>query len=445
MSSGIIKDKESKEKRGLGTESYKGVRDFYPPDMFLQNYIFGIMRKVAKSFGYEEYNASVLEPAGLYRGKTNEEIVNEQTYTFVDRGGREVTLRPEMTPTVARMIAAKRKLLQFPVRWYSIQNFFRYEKPQRGRLREYWQLNADIFGLAGVQGEIEVISLATEILENFGLKKTDYEIRLNSRKITDYIIKKACRLQNEAAKKAAKLLDKKDKITKEQFEKELVEIAPEKSDFLKTFFYSENFEELASRLPPDKEISEAFAELKELKKWLEDLGITNIALDQTLMRGFDYYTGVVFEIFDTDPKNKRSLFGGGRYDKLLSIFGVENIPTVGFGMGDVTILNALETRGLLPEYKCPIGLALCVAEPSAASYINDLAQEFRRGGLNVNVDYSKRKLGDQIKAADKQGIPFVICVGSEEMKSGALKIKELKTGKETALADDKILDFFKNL
>src|SRR3989338_2736742 len=163
----------------LSTDPYKGVRDFYPEDMAIQRYIFDTWAHVAESYGFERYDASVLEPAELYRAKTGEEIVNEQTYTFKDRGDREVTLRPEMTPTVARMVAARRRELSFPLRWYSIPNLFRYERTQRGRLREHWQLNADLFGVESIEADLELIRMADRIMKNFGAKQSDYEVRLN--------------------------------------------------------------------------------------------------------------------------------------------------------------------------------------------------------------------------------------------------------------------------
>lgn len=298
----------------LSTEPYKGVRDFYPEDMAVQNYIFDTWRKTAKEFGYVEYSASILEPAELYKakGERNEEIVNEQMYTFIDKGEREVALRPEMTPTLARMIAARRKGLKLPLRWFSIPNCFRYERPQRGRKREHWQLNCDIMGIAGIEAEVEIISLAHKIMRDFGAKDGDFEIRINSRRL----------LEETYGKQMFYLLDRKDKMEPAEFEEEWNKLSP------KPYKDAE----------PNQEIRDILAEL-------ESKGIKTI-FSSSLTRGFDYYTGMVFEVFDTNPENKRSLFGGGRYDNLLEMFGVEPLPTVGFGMGDVTIRDFLETHGL---------------------------------------------------------------------------------------------------
>lgn len=427
----------------LSTEPYKGVRDFYPEDMAVLRYIMGTMRKIAEKFGYEEYNASVLEPAELYRGKTNEEIVNEQTYTFKDRGDREVTLRPEMTPTIARMIALKRRQIVFPVRWYSIPNLFRYEQPQRGRVREHWQLNCDLFGAKGVEADVEIISLAYELMRSYGLSDKDFEIRINSRKIMNFIINDYLKLENDIGRKIARVIDKKEEMPSAEFKKSVTAAVGEKDEILLTLLESKNFEEFVSHLPKNTELEDTFQEVRVIIESLEMLGIKNMVFDQTLMRGFDYYTGMVFEVFDTNPKNRRALFGGGRYDKLLEIFGAEPLPAVGFGMGDVTIQDTLEVRDLLPKYKNPAQLVICIVDLAGIPYANDLAQKVRNEGVNVAIDVTGRKLGDQIKAADKKGIPYVVCIGADEVKSGTLKIKELSSGVETIIADDKLSAFLK--
>ncbi|MDO8482217.1 MAG: histidine--tRNA ligase [bacterium] len=443
----------------LSTESYKGVRDFYPEDQFVQNYIFGVMGKVARQFGYQEYGASVLEPAELYRAKSGEEIVNEQTYTFTDRGEREVTLRPEMTPTVARMVAAKRRELSFPIRWYSIPNLFRYEKPQRGRLREHWQLNVDIFGVESIQAEVEIISVASEIMRSFGITDSQFEIRINSRKIVNYILRTLMGLSETESDAISKIIDRKEKMDAATFEKTLTEAVNEfasstdkpacrdvlgagrKDNFLLTLLNSKNFAEFIGRLPEDTGLENGIGEVKTLMEALEKLGITNVVFDQTLMRGFDYYTGIVFEVFDLNPANRRSLFGGGRYDDLLEIFEQEKVPTVGFGMGDVTMRDVLETYNLLPAFKTTTNLVICTVGVENVDYAQELAQKLRAKDISVIVDYSGKKVGDQIKRADKQGVPFVVCVGEEEVKSGKLKIKNLKTGEEKVVTEEEVPQF----
>ncbi|MAF59466.1 MAG: histidine--tRNA ligase [Candidatus Pacebacteria bacterium] len=398
-------------KNGVPTESYKGVRDFYPEQQFVQNYITDTMSMVAESFGYTEYSASVLEPSELYRGKTSDEIVNEQTYNFKDRGEREVTLRPEMTPTVARMLAAKRRELMLPLRWYSIPNVFRYERPQKGRLREHWQLNADIFGVGGLDGEVEIIALASEIMRAFGAEDSDFEIRVSDRGLLESVFDELNLKDGERAG-VMRLLDRKDKI--DDFSKKLEGLIGDKAAKLS---------ELLGRASSSKN-------LEELVRRLEGLGVTNVVINTAIVRGFDYYTGIVFEVYDTGGENTRSLFGGGRYDNLLSIFDEEPLSAVGFGMGDVTMKDFLETYNLMPEYESNTDLYLCTLDKDVVDFSTRLARELRSVGLNVEVDASSKKVGDQVKLASKKSIPYVICIGEEEIKSEKFKLKNLETGEE---------------
>jgi histidyl-tRNA synthetase len=428
----------SEKSSKVSTESYKGVRDFYPEDMAIQNYIFGVWKKTVESFGYSEYGASVLEYADLYKAKSGEEIVNSQTYTFMDKGDREVSLRPEMTPTVARMIAAKLKEFAFPLRWYSIPNLFRYENPQRGRMREHWQLNVDIFGVKNLNAEVEAIAIASKIMTNFGFKEADFEIRVNSRKIINYILNDLFALSPEDSYKVAKLIDRKDKMQREEFESAVSEIITKRNLEFIELINSNNFEEFVSKLPENVQEHEGVLEVKNLLEKLEELGITNTVFAQDLMRGFDYYTGIVFEIFDKNPKNKRAVFGGGRYDELLAIFGKDVVPAVGFGMGDIVIHDMLETYNLLPKIEPAAKLHLAVFNEDAIGFAQDLAQKIRETSVKVTIDYSYRKIGDQIKYADKNKIPYVICIGEEEVKTGKMKLKELATGKETEVTEDTV-------
>jgi histidyl-tRNA synthetase len=431
-------------KNKVSTEPYKGVRDFYPEDMAIQNYIFSVMKKTAENFGYSEYGASVLESAELYRAKSGEEIVNEQTYTFKDRGEREVSLRPEMTPTVARMIASKLKEFSFPLRWYSIPNLFRYEKPQRGRTREHWQLNVDIFGVKNINADVEIISIASKIMQNFGLKDSEFEIRINNRKIVNYILIDLYNFDEEIRYKIVKLIDKKNKIPEESFVATLKKLIPEKySEFLE-LLNSKNFEDFIKNLPDIGKECVGITETKEIIEKLEKLGINNVVFSQDLMRGFDYYTGVIFEVFDKNPENRRAVFGGGRYDELLAIFGKEIVPAVGFGMGDVVIKDILETYNILPKINSSSDLHICVMNENSIDYAQDLAQKIRESSIKVTVDYSFKKIGDQIKYADKNKIPFITCIGEEEIKTNKIKIKKLSDGKEIETNEDKIAEDIKS-
>lgn len=404
----------------LSTESYKGVRDFYPEDQFIQRYLFEHMERVCELFGYEEYSASILEPAELYRSKTSEEIVNEQTYTFTDRGEREVTLRPEMTPTLARMIAARSREIPLPARWYSIPNVFRYERPQKGRLREHWQLNVDLVGIEGVQADAEVIAVAHAIMRSMGAEERDFEIRVSDRRILENMYD-AFKIEEEKRAAVTRLLDRREKM--DDFESALAEIVGA---------------DISGALIDEMERTTSTAYLEELRVALEQLGVHNMMVDTKITRGFDYYTGMVFEVFDTHEDNRRSLFGGGRYDNLLSMFGADPIPAVGFGMGDVTARDFLEAHNLLPEYAPATELMICIVEPEAISHAIRIAQDLRREDITVAVNYSGKRLGDQIKQADKMKIPFVVAIGGKERDSGRYTVKNLATGVETTLPADRI-------
>ncbi|MEK7646437.1 MAG: histidine--tRNA ligase [Patescibacteria group bacterium] len=419
----------------LSTDAYKGVRDFFPEDMAVQKKIFGIWENISRKYGYEEYAASVLEPADLYRAKTGEEIVSEQTYTFTDRGDREVTLRPEMTPTLARMVAARKRELTFPLRWYSIPNLFRYEQPQRGRVREHWQLNVDLFGVESLSAEVEVISMAYDITRAYGLSSTDFEIRLNSRKLMNYVTKDVFSLTDDAAHKISKLIDKKDKVKAEWFEAAATELLGDNTAKFITLLNSKNFEEFTTHLRQTTEEHVGLREIRQVITGLERLGITNVRFDQTLMRGFDYYTGVVFEVFDLNPINRRAVLGGGRYDELLSLFGNDKVTAVGFGAGDVTARDLMETYGALPGATPSAEIMICVVGEHNTPYALEVAQKLREQGTSVAIDLGGKKVGDQISNASKRSIPKIIVIGDEEVKTGVYKTKNLSTGEEREIGN----------
>lgn len=407
----------------LSTQPYKGTRDFYPDDMRIRKWMFDKWRKACESFGYEEYDGPILEPLELFASKTSDEIVNEQTYSFTDRGDRKVVMRPEMTPTVSRMVAAKRQELGYPLRLYSIPNCFRYERPQKGRLREFWQLNADIFGVVGTEADFEIIMLADAIMKAFGANPKQYQIQISSRKIIQDVFDEL-KIQGEKRAKVLNLIDKKEKVDELEWEKLFFEILEDKQakyilEFLKKEDVPQNAQKVIDRL--------------------QSQGITNVGFNRYLARGFDYYTDIVFEVFDTNPDNNRSMFGGGRYDGLVGAFGVEPVPTVGFGMGDATFQNFLESNNLIPELNTQTDIYIATIG-DAVFGAQDVAQELRSKGLNVGIDLSGKKLEKQIKTADKKGIKNVLFVGEEELKTNKYKLKNLDTGDEQNLSVNEIVE-----
>jgi histidyl-tRNA synthetase len=415
----------------LSTQPYKGARDFFPEDKRLQKYMFSTIRKVVERYGYEEYDAPILEPLEMYLAKSGEEIVNEQTYTFEDRGGRRVAIRPEMTPTVSRMVANKRQELAYPLRWYSIPNLWRYERPQRGRLREHWQLNVDIFGLDDMKAEMELIQVADSILKDFGATHDMYTIKVNSRKLMDFIMKDYLKLSEVQMHMVSKLIDRMHKMPPETFDAEAEAIfTPSQRD-------AGAFNKLVGllkikqihHLPEVIRESEPAKELKQLIEMLRDARVPNVVFDITVMRGFDYYTGIVFEMFDNHPDNNRAMMGGGRYDGLVGLFGVEPVPTVGFGWGDVTLQNFLETHDLLPNLR-PDADVYVVLIGDIYGKAQKVINELRSMGANVAVDLTDRKPDKQIKTAVKKGIHYAMFIGEKELRDELYEIKNLQTGAE---------------
>ena len=415
----------------LSTQPYKGARDFYPEDKRLQKYMFNRIRQTVERFGYEEYDAPLLESLDLYLAKTGEEIVNEQTYTFEDRGGRKVVIRPEMTPTVSRMVAARRQELAYPLRWYSIPNLWRYERPQRGRLREHWQLNVDVFGIADTQAELEIICLADQIYKDLGAKPDMYEVRVNSRVFMDFVLHDYLDLDDVEAHSIAKLIDRMHKLDRSAFIAQAdAVISPSKRESgavekLLEVLHARRF----AALPPVLKTHPTVEMLKSLMGQLTARGVSNAVFDVTLMRGFDYYTDVVFEVFDKHPDNNRSMMGGGRYDGLVGLFGVEPVATVGFGLGDATLANFLETHHLIPElhsetqvYIAPVG--------DITESLQVPVQELREMGVNCAVGVTGKKLGDHFKVAEKKGIINVLIVGQKELDEGQYTLKNLQSGNE---------------
>jgi histidyl-tRNA synthetase len=411
----------------LSTDSYKGVRDFYPKDMAVQRYIFDMWSRTAESFGFERYDASLLEPSDLYRAKgaENEEMVNEQTYTFLDRGEREVTLRPEMTPSVARLVAKKARSFSYPLRWYSIPNLFRYERPQKGRLREHWQLNCDLFGAADFSADVEMIALAQQTLIDMGASSDMFEIRINDRKLMErlYLL---LGVQKEAIPAITRLNDRKNKIDRSEYREELQKIVRDETIA----------EEVIIMLEKSDEQTDVVVGLAEL-------GITNVVFDKSLARGFDYYTGTIFEIFDVSGENNRSMLGGGRYDNLTSMFGGEPVSGIGFGMGDVTMRDFLETHNLLPSNIKNTAADVVVIPWSKNENLPGqvIAHQIRQVGLSVSTDIGTQKVNKKISNASDKGAKFIIVLGEDEITSGKLTVKNLNSGKEQSGELSELMNF----
>lgn len=429
----------------LPTQPYKGARDFYPEDKRVQKYVFTKLRGVAEKYGYEEYDAPILESLDLYLAKTGEEIVNEQTYTFEDRGGRKVAIRPEMTPTVSRMVAARRQELAYPLRWYSIPNLWRYERPQRGRLREHWQLNVDVFGVADMEAECEIITLADDIFKSFGATRSMYTIKLNSRKLVDYLLKEYLGLDQVTADTLAKLIDRMHKMERSEFVAKADAIcspSEREAGVVEKLLDLLGAKSLDT-LPSEAQAQPSIAQLKKMLDMLKRAGITNAEFDVTLMRGFDYYTDLVFEVFDNNPENNRSMMGGGRYDGLVGLYGVEPVPTVGFGLGDVTLQNFLEGHNLLPKLSTETDVYVATVG-DVLEKVQKPIHDLRGMGLNVAVGATGKKLGDHFKVAEKKGIHYVLVVGENELAEEQYTLKNLQTSEEEKHGLERIVAMLKD-
>ncbi|HSW91294.1 MAG TPA: histidine--tRNA ligase [Candidatus Saccharimonadales bacterium] len=428
----------------LSSQPYKGTRDYYPEQKRVQNYIFENWRRIALRFGYEEYGAPLLEPIEVYAAKSGQELVSEQTYAFIDRGDRQVAIRPEMTPSVSRMVAARRQEMAYPARLFSIANFMRYERPQRGREREFWQLNTDIFGVDGALPEAEIIAMGADFLKVFGATDNMYVIKINNRRVINFMMTDYLQLDAIQSQLMIKLFDRKNKISNEEFRDQAIDIfgnesAPEGLRRISALLAAKTM----SELPESIRENEAVKEVQELFSYLDQAGVKNARFDITLMRGLDYYTGTVFEFFDMDPENNRSLFGGGRYDGLVGLFGAEPISAVGMAPGLTMTELFLETHNLLPKLPSTTEVYVVVLGDTLKDAMK-LANDLREEGVNVELDITGRKLDKQLKTAVKKQIPFIVFIGEKEVETEIYPFKDTASSEEQKLSFERIVTSVKD-
>lgn len=428
----------------LSSQPYKGTRDYYPEDKRVQNYIFDTWKRVVQLHGYEEYGAPMLEPLEVYTAKSGQELASEQTYAFTDRGDRVVAIRPEMTPSISRMVAARRQELGYPARLFSIANFMRYERPQRGREREFWQLNADIFGVEGALPEAEIIELGYELMKAFGATDDMFVIKVNNRKLINHMMNQYLDLDGVQSQLMIKLFDRKNKISSEEFSQQAAEIfgAEAAAEGMKKIAQLVAAKTVAD-LPKEILDSTAALEVQKLFSLLALAKVKNVMFDITLMRGLDYYTGTVFEFFDTDPENNRSLFGGGRYDGLVGLFGAEPIPTVGMAPGLTPTELFLASHKLLPDLSSTTEVGIVVIDNTITGAL-ELAKKLRAEGVKVEVDITGRKIDKQIKAVIKKKVPFIIFVGENELAQEIYPFKDTQTTTEEKLSFERIVSKVKD-
>ena len=426
----------------LSTHPYKGTRDFYPADMKLRNWFFGKIRNALELASFEEYNGPMLESLEMYIAKSGEEIANEQTYNFTDRGGRRLAVRPEMTPTVARLVAGKINELNFPLKWFSIPNLYRYENPQRGRLREHWQVNVDIFGCDSYEADLEVISTAISLLKAFNADETMFKVHINNRRFFNDVIAAIAGTDAEGSRKVSKVIDRKNKVPREVYEKDLINLGLDTDKIAQIdSLYNMSVTEAAALCPNSK----GAQELLDLFAALDDLSLAQYCVfDFGIIRGLDYYTGTVFEVLDEAPENNRAMFGGGRYDNLVGLFVKNtNISGVGFGFGDVTLENFLVTHDLIPDiYSEGTKVLVTKFDDVPYSEYTSLAAKLREAGIQSSVYIGSKKFGKQIEYAVKGNYSHVVIMGTSELEAKEVKVKDLRSREETTVKADSITEFF---
>ncbi|MED5231467.1 MAG: histidine--tRNA ligase [Candidatus Thermoplasmatota archaeon] len=412
------------------TQGVRGTRDFYPEDMRLRNWLFERFHSAARSHGFEEYDAPVLESEELYTRKAGEEIVG-QLYSFEDKGGRRVALRPEMTPSLARMVMARAGALPLPLKWYSIPQCWRYERTQRGRGREHYQWNVDIWGMHGVEADAELISVLVQFFVSIGLSSEDLVIRISSRKVLEEVLG-SLSIEGEIFAQTCVVVDKMDKLPADVIEAQLSDLglASDSISTIRAVLGITNFESLTSALASD---SEAVMELQSLFSLCASYGISDwVSFDASVVRGLAYYTGPVFEAHDREGK-LRAICGGGRYDKLISSLGGNDLPATGFGFGDMVIMELLSDRGLLPELSSGVGDVVFGMGTELQGAAMQVAGKLRAGGRSVDLVLEDKRMKWVFKHAERCGAARLVMVMPDEWAEGKVRIKDLDNGEESTV------------
>lgn len=426
-----------------GFQSLPGFREFYPEDFSRRQHIFRVWRQAATSYGFQEYDAPVLEPLELYTTKSGEEIEG-QLFSFTDKGGRDVSLRPEMTPTVCRMVGAKAGALKRPIKWFSIAEFYRYERAQKGRLRAFNQFNADIFGEAGPEAEIELIALLIQCITGFGLTKDDFYVRLSDRDLWFFYLE-ALGFNDAQSRGILGAIDRYEKMGDDAF-KGYVEahgaLADDKKARVLAFLQIKSLADLEAALAPfaSEKLNNRLADWRKVLGGLAAMGLSDfVSVDLAVVRGLAYYTGFVFEAFDRKG-DLRALAGGGRYNDLVKKLGYADLPAVGFAIGDVTTGLLLEQRGLAPTFvNAPDVYAVIGGEKERLAAFADI-RALRAAGWRVEYPLKDVAFGKQFKAAAESGAKLALIYGGDELTKGVVKIRDLTDRSEREVPRDRVAD-----
>ncbi len=407
-----------------------GFRDFYPDEFAFRHHILTTWRQVARRYGFEEYDGPPLEALDLYTAKSGEEIVG-QLYAFTDKGGRDVALRPEMTPTLARMLAARARGMKKPIRWFSMPQLFRYERQQRGRLREHFQLNCDLIGEPGPLGDAEIIALAVDVMRAFGLTARDVRVRISDRRLLGALLDEAG-VPPAQAGAAYQLLDKLGRGEAETARKAMRGAGVPEAVVSRL----EGVRAIRTWADLERDFPAAAAHAEPLWRVfgaLDRMGLGDfLDLDLTIVRGLAYYTGTVFELFDAGF-SLRAICGGGRYDQLLGALGGEDLPALGFGMGDVVLGELLRERNLVPPYTAGLDVFVAAVTEADLADVLALAHELREAGLRVEYPLSPSALGKQLKLADARGASHALVLGPDDRARGEVLWRDLGSGAQQAV------------
>ena len=404
-----------------------GFRDFYPEELALKNHIFATWRAVAARYGFEEYDGPPLEPLELYTQKSGDEIV-QQLYSFTDKGDRQVALRPEMTPTLARMVGAHAQALKKPIRWFSMPQLFRYERQQRGRLREHFQLNMDLIGESSPLADAELLAAAIDIMRAFGLGPGDVQARVSDRRVLRALLLGAG-VPEAKLTDAFGLIDKAERMPEAELVRAM-NAALGKADPILEIARLKGLDHVIAALGKVKGGEEAGEPLVTAVKSLAAMGLGDfVQVDLSIVRGLAYYTGVVFELFDA-KRELRAICGGGRYDGLMKALGGIDLPALGFGMGDVVLGELLKERGAVPKTAGRLEAFLVAVSGEDVPFVLKLAHDLRDKGVAVEYGLKAKAVRNQLELAAARGAARAVIVGPDERASGSLVVKDLRSGSE---------------
>ncbi len=413
------------------TKGVRGTRDFYPEDMRLRNWLFDNFTYASLLHGFEEYDSPILEHEELYTRKQGEDIV-KQLYNFEDKGSRKVSLRPEMTPSLARMVMSRAGVLPMPIKWFSIPQCWRYERTQKGRGREHYQWNVDVWGTNEISADAELFSVIVTFLESVGLTENDVVIRVSSRKVLEEVLG-SLGIEGDLFAQTCIIVDKMDKLSPEAINEQLSGLGHSK-EVISTIQSTLGINSLKSLKTTLKNDSEALNDLQTLFEAIESYGISDwVEFDGSIVRGLAYYTGCVFEVNDREGKF-RAICGGGRYDKLLSTLGGKDLPATGFGFGDMVIMELLADKNLLPELLSGVEDVVISLSSDLRNVAVKVASVLRSSDRLVDLVLDDKKMKWAFKHAERIGATRIVIVGKEEWSRQKIKIKDLETGEETELS-----------